>query len=62
MPHHLYFKNINMNATQEWLRYVESKAIMNRYHITGYTTDEKDEHTEGVPTEGVQDEQSSEVL
>ena len=51
-----------MNATQEWLRYVESKAIMNRYHITGYTTDNEDEHTEGVPTERVQDEQSSEVL
>lgn len=52
-----------MNATQEWLRYVESKAIMDKYHITGYTTDKKeDEYTEGIPAEGVQDEQSSKIL
>lgn len=27
-----------MNATEEWLRYIESKAIMQRYGITGYSS------------------------
>ena len=31
-----------MDATQEWLRYVESKAIQQKYNIKGYTTDKED--------------------
>lgn len=27
-----------MNATEEWLRYVESQVIMQKYGIKGYTT------------------------
>ena len=26
-----------MDATQEWLRYIENKAIKQKYHISGYT-------------------------
>lgn len=25
-----------MNATQEWLQYIESQMIMDRYNISGY--------------------------
>jgi len=36
-----------MNATEEWLRYIESRTIMNQYGITGYTKDkDKDEELE----------------
>jgi len=32
-----------MNAAEEWLRYIESRAIMQEYGITGYTNDEEEE-------------------
>ena len=34
-----------MNATEEWLRYIESKAIMQEYGINGYTNDENEEES-----------------
>ena len=38
---------ISMNATEEWLRYIESRAIIQEYGITGYTEDkEKEEDSE----------------
>ena len=33
-----------MNATEEWLRYIESCAIMQEYGITGYAEDDEDEN------------------
>lgn len=36
----------SMNATEEWLRYIESKAIMQEYGITGYTDDKEEETKE----------------
>lgn len=35
-----------MNATEEWLRYIESRAIMQEYGITGYTDDKEEETKE----------------
>ena len=35
-----------MNATEEWLRYIESRAIMQEYGITGYTEDEEKKEDE----------------
>lgn len=32
-----------MNATEEWLRYIESRAIMQEYGITGYTEDKEED-------------------
>lgn len=32
-----------MNATEEWLRYVENRSIMNRYGITGYADDKEED-------------------
>ena len=29
-----------MNATEEWLRYIENQAIMNEFGVKGYDTDE----------------------
>ena len=37
---------ISMNATEEWLRYIESRAIMQEYGITGYTEDKEKEESE----------------
>ncbi len=31
----------NMNATEEWLRYIESRAIMQEYDIKGYSKNTK---------------------
>jgi hypothetical protein len=31
----------NMNATEEWLRYIESRAIMQEYDIKGYSENTK---------------------
>ena len=36
----------SMNATEEWLRYIESRAIMQEYGITGYTDDKEEETKE----------------
>ena len=35
-----------MNATEEWLRYIESKHIMQQYNIKGYSDEEKKEESE----------------
>lgn len=32
-----------MNATEEWLRYIEDRAIMQEYDIKGYSTDDEEE-------------------
>ncbi len=37
-----------MNATEEWLRYIESRVIMKEYGINGYTTDEEESKKENT--------------
>lgn len=37
-----------MNATEEWLRYVEDRAIMQEYGISGYTEDKEEEDKENT--------------
>ncbi len=34
-----------MSATEEWLRYIESRAIMQEYDIKGYSEKKDDENT-----------------
>lgn len=36
---------IYMSATEEWLRYIESRAIMQEYDIKGYSEKKDDENT-----------------
>lgn len=40
-----------MNATEEWLRYIESRAIMQEYGITGYTDDKEETREENKEEE-----------
>lgn len=41
-----------MNATEEWLRYIESKAIKQRYNITKYSSENDSETHVSKSTEG----------
>ena len=34
-----------MNATEEWLRYIENRAIMQEYDIKGYSKEKDEENT-----------------
>jgi len=34
-----------MDATEEWLRYIESQVIMKEYNIKGYSNEENEENT-----------------
>lgn len=34
-----------MNATEEWLRYIENKVMFQRYHINNYSEPEEDEES-----------------
>ena len=34
-----------MNATEEWLRYIENRAIMQEYDIKGYSEEKDKENT-----------------
>ena len=40
-----------MNATEEWLRYIENKHIMEEYNIKGYTKNEESEQESEEDTE-----------
>ncbi len=40
-----------MDATKEWLRYIESNAIQQKYNIKGYTSDNKDKENDNKSSE-----------
>lgn len=40
-----------MNATEEWLRYIESQRIKQTYGVTGYTSKSDETGSEEVPEE-----------
>ena len=44
-----------MNATEEWLRYIESKTLSQRYHITGYSGELSDEESQEKDNETTKD-------
>ena len=45
-----------MSATEDWLRYIESRAIMQEYGIKGYSNpDEEDEEKEEKSTKDLDD-------
>ena len=37
-----------MNATEEWLRYIETKVIMDKYNIKGYSNDNTSSDESGI--------------
>lgn len=45
-----------MNATEEWLRYIENKVIFQRYGLRGYT---KEKNTDDRPEESEENEENT---
>ena len=48
-----------MSATEEWLRYIENRSIMQRYGVKGYTESESDpEESDKIKDEKTKDQES----